>query len=152
MWRRCKQPSPFHKPAPVRYTVNAMQKQKWMTRLQQHLQGRPEIVFAILYGSAAEGERFRDLDIGLFVKRTIVPPAHDFDYAFDLAETLQPLLPVPVDVHVINDAPLIFRYNVSRGVPLLVNDEESFIAFLTRTWDDFFDFQPVAMQYMRDLR
>jgi len=33
------------------------------------LAGRPEILFAILYGSAATEDRFRDLDIGIFVDR-----------------------------------------------------------------------------------
>ena len=46
------------------------------------------------------------------------PPAADIDYAFDLADALESAVPQQVDVRVINDAPLGFRYNVSRGIPL----------------------------------
>ena len=116
------------------------------------LQNRPEILFAILYGSAAEDRPFRDLDIGLFVDRASVPASAELGYAFALADELEQVAPHPVDVRVINDAPLPFRYNVSRGIPLIVNNKEVFTRFLERTWDEFLDFQPVAMQYLRELR
>ncbi|MFB0536095.1 MAG: nucleotidyltransferase domain-containing protein [Anaerolineae bacterium] len=116
------------------------------------LQDRPEILFAILYGSAAEGRPFQDLDIGLFVDRASVPVSAELDYAFALADELERVAPHPVDVRVINDAPLPFRYNVSRGIPLLVHDKEVFARFLERTWDEFLDFQPVAMQYLEELQ
>ena len=41
--------------------------------LVQHLAWRPEIVFAVLYGSASEGETFRDLDVGIMLDRAQVP-------------------------------------------------------------------------------
>lgn len=116
------------------------------------LQDRPEILFAILYGSAAEGLPFRDLDIGLFVDRVSVPASAELDYAFALADELEQAASHPIDVRVINDAPLPFRYNVSRGIPLMVNDKEVFARFLERTWDEFLDFQPVAMQYLKELQ
>jgi predicted nucleotidyltransferase len=116
------------------------------------LQDRPEILFALLYGSAAEGLAFQDLDIGLFVDRASVPASAELDYAFALADELEQVALHPVDVRVINDAPLPFRYNVSRGIPLMVNDKEAFAHFLERTWDEFLDFQPVAMQYLQELQ
>ncbi|MHC4745489.1 MAG: nucleotidyltransferase domain-containing protein [Planctomycetota bacterium] len=115
------------------------------------LKDRPEILFAILYGSAAEGESFRDLDIGLFVDRAIVPESAEWDYAFTLADELERVVPYPVDVRVINNAPLTFRYNVSRGKVLVANNEPGLFHFLERTWDEFLDFQPVAMQYLKEI-
>lgn len=119
--------------------------------LAARLATHPEIRFAMLYGSAAEGGTFRDLDIGLFVDRTQVSAEADLDYAFALADELAAIVPFPVDVRVINDAPLPFRYNVSRGIPLMVKDEECFYTFLERTWDEYLDFQPILLQYLRDL-
>jgi predicted nucleotidyltransferase len=116
------------------------------------LQNRPEILFAILYGSAAEGLPFRDLDIALFVDRASVPASAELDYAFALADELEQVASHPVDVRVINDAPLPFRYNVSRGIPLMFNDKEVFALLLERTWDEFLDFQPVAMKYLKELQ
>jgi predicted nucleotidyltransferase len=120
-------------------------------RLVGCLRDRPEIKFAILYGSAAEGRTFRDLDIAVWVERARLPVSAEFDSAFALADELESVVAHRVDVRVINDAPLAFRYNVSRGIPLLVNDDAAFTHFLERTWDEFLDFQPLAMQYLRDL-
>jgi hypothetical protein len=119
--------------------------------LIQRLSGRSEIRFAVLYGSAAEGRPFRDLDVGIFVDRAIVSPTADLDYAFELADELENAVLYSVDVRVINDAPLGFRYNVSRGIALIVNDREALARFLERTWDEYLDFQPVAMQYLKEL-
>jgi len=119
--------------------------------LASQLRDRPEILFGLLYGSAAEGHPFQDLDVGVYVDRARVPPDLDVDYGFSLAEELNRRLPYPVDVRVMNDAPLAFRYNVSCGTPLIVNDREAFLGFLERTWDEYLDFQPIAMQYLKEL-
>jgi len=119
--------------------------------LVQHLAGRPEILFAVLYGSASEGETFRDLDVGIMLDRAQVPANSDLNYAFSLSESLQRVLRFPVDVCALNDAPLPFRYNVSRGIPLVVRDWEAWFAFRERTWDEYLDFQPVAMAYLREM-
>lgn len=119
--------------------------------MAQRLADWPGIVFAVLYGSAVDRENYRDLDVGVWVDRAVVPPSRDIDYAFGLIDVLEPLSPVPVDVRVVNDAPLPFRYNVSRGQALVVNDPTVWYEFLERTWDEWWDFEPVAMQYLRDL-
>ena len=90
--------------------------------LARLLPGRPEILFAVLYGSAAAGQPFRDLDIGLFADRARVPPAADIDYASDLADALEAVVLQRVDVRVINDAPPGFRRDVSRGIPAKLRD------------------------------
>ena len=119
--------------------------------LRGHLEDHAEIVFAVLYGSAAEARPFRDLDVAVFVDRDRVLSAEDIDYAFDLADALEAVAPHPVDVRVINDAPLGFRYNVSRGIPLVVHDAEAYARFLERAWDEFLDFQPVALRYLKEM-
>lgn len=84
-------------------------------QLASQLALHPEILFAVLYGSAAEGGPFRDLDVGLFVDRSLVPSLKDWDFAFELAADLEAAVPYPVDVRVINDAALPFCYSVSGG-------------------------------------
>ena len=120
-------------------------------RISHTLKGRLEIRFALLYGSAAEGQPFRDLDIGIWVDRVLVPTTQDLDYAFVIATDLDKTMSCRTDVRVINNAPLPFRYNVSCGIPLIINDRQAYFSFLERTWDDFLDFRPVAMAYLKDL-
>jgi len=57
-----------------------------------------------------------------------------------------------VNMRVINDAPLAFRHNVSRGEELFVNDFEALARFRESVRDEYFDFQPIASQYLRDKR
>jgi uncharacterized protein len=119
--------------------------------LGERLSQRKEILFAILYGSAIEGGTFRDLDIGVFLDRVLASEVADWELAGDLADELSRAVSLPVDVQVLNEATLPFRYNVSRGAPLAVRDAEALAFFLERTWDDFLDFRPVAMQYLKEL-
>lgn len=48
---------------------------------------------------------FNDLDIAVWVDRTMVPADSDLDFAFALADELEALVPYSVDVRVVNDAP-----------------------------------------------
>jgi uncharacterized protein len=116
------------------------------------LAGREEVLFAILYGSAVTEARYRDFDVAVFVRRDVVPRDAEFDFVFALADELEQVVPLPVDVRVVNDAPLPFRFNVSRGAPLFIRDEELYYAFVERAWDEWLDFEPVANQYLRDMR
>ena len=120
--------------------------------LAAHLRGRPEVLFAILYGSAGEGRDFRDLDVAVWVDRARVTVEAELRYTFDLTDDLEKAVAYPVDVRVINDAPLPFRYNVTRGRRLVARDEEAYYDFLERTRLAWWDFEPVAMAYLRELR
>jgi hypothetical protein len=51
-----------------------------------------------------------------------------------------------VDVRVLNDAPLGFRYHALQGRPLVTRDDELLDELRARTWDDYLDFQPFARQ------
>lgn len=121
-------------------------------KLVAYLETQPEIIFAMLYGSAAETDGpFNDVDIGLMVDEKMVDIKKPLMYCFNLANKLETIIPYPVDVRVINQAPLGFCYNVSRGIPLVVNEENAFYTFLERTWDNYFDFKPVMIKYLKDL-
>lgn len=118
--------------------------------LADSLAEQPGLVFAILYGSAVEHDRFRDLDVAVFVDRAEVPPEADLEYAFALADALEARVPYPVDVRIVNDAPLPFRYNVTKGVVLVAHDEVALADFRERTWDMYLDFQPFVHAYFRE--
>ncbi len=120
--------------------------------LTARLKGRPEILFAILYGSASEGGAFRDLDVAVWVDRAVVSAETELAYGFDLADDLEKTVSFPVDVRVINDAPLPYRYNVSRGQRLIAHDEEAYYTFIERTRMAWWDFEPVAMAYLREMK
>lgn len=122
-----------------------------LTRLADALMSVDGLIAAVLYGSAAEGLPFRDLDIALLVDREVWPAREDWERESQLADQLASLSPFPVDVRVVNDAPPGFCYHVTLGRPLLIRDEEAYAEFVERTWDLYFDFAPFVRQYFEEV-
>jgi len=119
-------------------------------RLQRELDARPEIVLALLHGSFPEGGTYRDIDVALWLDPIRLSREERFRYAVDLSVQLHLQMASPIDVRVLNDAPLAFRYHALQGRLLVVRDETFLDELRARTWDDYFDFQPFARQYLRE--
>ncbi|MGQ9631107.1 MAG: hypothetical protein ACUVXI_12495 [bacterium] len=61
-------------------------------------------------------------------------------------------LRIPVDVRVLNFAPLSFRYSVIRaGVPIFVRDDDARVDFEVLTLAKYFDFEPFRRMYLREI-
>ena len=118
--------------------------------LQRELEVRPEVVLALLHGSFSKGGAYRDIDVAVWLDPERLSPDERFRYALDLSVHLHLQLGNPIDVRVLNDAPLAFRYHALQGSPLMVRDERFLDDLRARTWDDYLDFQPFARQYLRE--
>ncbi len=118
--------------------------------MREILETRREIVFAYLHGSFERGEPSRDIDVAVWLDCSSTPTSGLDQYAIDLATTLQAALKEPVDVQVLNRAPLAFRYHALRGTPILVRDWDALDDLRARTWDEYFDFLPLAREYLRE--
>ena len=127
------------------------EREKVIAALRRQLAGRPEVLFAYLHGSFLEGGPYRDLDIAVFVHPQQIEAARWRTYEGDLAVELQLMLGQPVDVRLLNDAPLAFRYHATGGLPLVSRDPEARDEFRARTWDMYFDFLPFARRYLREV-
>ena len=112
--------------------------------LRRELVARPEVVLALLHGSFSKGGAFAGIQ-----QRTFSGLDDRFRYALDLSVHLQLQLGSPIDVRVLNDASLAFRYHALQGRPLLTRDDEFLDELRARTWDDYLDFQPFAREYLR---
>ena len=119
--------------------------------LTERLAGLSEIRAAFFHGSAERGEPFRDLDIAVLVDRERISAGDDLRYGAGLSDELSRASGYPVDVKVVNDAPPAFRDRVSRGSVLTCRSSAEVVRFKERAWDDWFDFRPVAMAYLRDM-
>ena len=119
-------------------------------RLQRELDARSEIALALLHGSFPKGGTYRDIDVAVWLNPASISRDERFRYALDLSVQLHLHLGCPIDVRVLNDAPLAFRYHALQGRPLVVRDETFLDELRARTWDDYLDFQPFARQYLRE--
>jgi uncharacterized protein len=120
------------------------------SRLARDLDARPEILLAVLHGSFARGEAFRDIDVVVWLDPARLSKDERFRFALDLSVELRLTLAHPVDVRVLNDAPLGFRYHALAGAALVVRDEEFLAELRARIWDEYLDFQPFARRYLRE--
>ncbi|HSF06083.1 MAG TPA: nucleotidyltransferase domain-containing protein [Methylomirabilota bacterium] len=120
------------------------------SRLGRDLNTRPEILLALVHGSFLRGDTFRDIDVVVWLEPARLSKAERFRFALDLSVQLRLTLGYPVDVRVLNDAPLGFRYHALAGSPLVVRDEGFLADLRARTWDEYLDFQPFARRYLRE--
>lgn len=119
--------------------------------IRRCLEERREILWAYLHGSFIAGGPYRDVDVAVWMDPTQVPFQEWRRYELDLSVILHQGIHLSVDVRVLNDAPLAFRYHALRGELLLVRDRERLDEVRARTWDDYFDFLPFARRYLREV-
>jgi uncharacterized protein len=118
------------------------------SRIADLLRTRGDVVAAYLFGSTARGQSRAgsDVDIAVLFEP---PPVHTLDGPrLSLEGALERDLGVPVDLVVLNDAPVDVRARVLRDGRLLVDrDRAARIRFEVRTRNEAFDLQPVLDRY-----
>lgn len=104
-----------------------------------------DIVFAYLHGSFVEGADFRDIDIALFVKESVNKLEIETTLSYELTEKTG----YPVEVKVVNDAPVAFQMAVlKKGVLLLSRSEDirtDFIEKIGRRYREYVHFRNIIL-------
>ncbi len=129
-------------------TLTPEEREAIIETLRQKLQKRPEIVFAYLLGSFAEGLPFRDIDIAIWVEGANREQA--WDYEAQIATELTRLLGIEVDVRLLNFAPLGFRLNAVNSILLFSRDDEFRLDFVEQVSRAYMDFSWLARQMLKD--
>ncbi len=109
----------------------------------------PEVSFAYVHGSFAKGGRFRDIDVAIFLGRVPASPLKcELEMEAGLSEVADRL---PVDVRILNAAPLSFKYQVIKGgMPLLVRNDDERADFVEGTLAQYFDFSYHRTNYLKE--
>lgn len=98
------------------------------TRLAENC---PEIVFALLHGSAAHGSAGprSDVDLALYLNR---PPS--FDLYQRVSAVVEQLVPhAEPDIGVLNDADVVYRFEALKGKLLFARNPETYASFYSLT-------------------
>lgn len=117
----------------------------------QVLAACPEVVLAFLFGSFLDEPWFRDVDFGVVVDPSRVPPEAEFDLAARLAADLELRLHLPVDVVILNRAPVALRHRAVQGQVLVNKDPELCDRLRETTWREYADLEPFLRATVRDL-
>ena len=126
------------------------EKQRLRNLLALRLEEKEEILFAYVYGSFVQGP-FRDIDIGIFLQADSSGAAAPLRYEMALEQELEDALGVPIDVRVLNAAPLPFAYSVLQtGEVLVSRDEKARCDFVCRIYTHYHDFAYYRERYRRE--
>ncbi|MBH0178680.1 MAG: nucleotidyltransferase domain-containing protein [Nitrospira sp.] len=118
------------------HTIPPEQREDVLAKLRVELARVSGLRFVYLYGSALESDRVHDVDVGIFLDDSM--DALQMNMMDALSVTLSAAVGVPVDIRMLNAAPLPFLYHVLRGKLVLCRDE----TFLTDMLED------VARRYL----
>ncbi len=127
--------------------------------LAAHLSRHPEILFAYAHGSLVDGVPiYRDVDVAVYVDPAWAQGRDLFAYEMDLAVRLtvdlhrEIGLRVPVDIQILNRAPLLFRMHVIRdGRLLFARDEAALADFVEATARHHMDMESLLRVYRESL-
>lgn len=137
---------------PKFYQMSPVEKQQIVEIIINALKPREEIKFAFIYGSFydPQGDNlpFRDIDVGVYTQGINEKTA--VYYEFDLSEQLSTLVKMPVDVRVINFAPLTFQFHVVRGQLIIDNDEDPRCEFMEHVARHYLDMKPLYIRAIKE--
>lgn len=120
------------------HRLDTEDRDRLVARVGSELAGRPDVRFAVVFGSVLDVQGFRDVDVGIWTAESASPQV-DVELAASLSQTLD----VPVDVRRLNDAPVPFLFHALRGRVVSVRDERFLADLMERTARDYHDRAPL---------
>ena len=131
-------------------------REKVLKVLREALEKEQGLCAAYVHGSFVEGGLFRDIiDVALYYHPT--PEFNLLDRELDMEVALEETLieaglRMLVDVRIINQAPLSFRYRVIKdGELLLARDDDRCVDFEVLTLSQYFEFAPFRTAYLKEI-
>ena len=107
--------------------ISLQKKNSIIKNIIDYFSKRDDVVFAYIYGSFVLEKYFRDIDIGLYTKKTVKEVYLESDISYDLFS----ITDYQVDVKIINGAPVNFQMTLlQKGILLFCNDENKRTDFI----------------------
>jgi len=122
--------------------MNGEERHRIQQGLAAELASDRRVAFAYLYGSFVESEPFHDIDVGVYLEN--VQADRLTAAALDLAQRLSDSARIPVDVRVLNVAPVSFLYHVLRGQLVFCRDDAVLTEVMERTVSRYLDIAPLV--------
>lgn len=138
---------------PKLYTVSQARKCRIEKTIIKLLSTKEEARFSFLFGSFNDDTEenplpFHDVDVGVFLKG--LDKKESVYYTLDLSEELSISTAVPVDVRVLNYAPVTFLFHVVRGKLIIDKDEEDRGDFMKHVVRHYLDMEPLFHRAIKE--
>jgi predicted nucleotidyltransferase len=133
---------------PPLYSLSGQQQARLIQELADELSRQPAVIFAYLHGSALDGEAVHDVDIGVYLGESESGQAAAI--VDMLAGRLNRVLGLPIDLSVLNRAPLTFLYHVLRGRLLCSRNDDLLASMLEDVARRYLDLAPLLRQATKE--
>ncbi len=130
--------------------VSSTEKKEIIRTISDILMAKEYIIFAYIFGSFTSEDIFEDIDVGIFVsgERLQSPIKLELETENELEDSIR----IPVDVRIINNAPLSFVYNIlKRNIVIMDKDKSLRADFEGLIYKKYFDFQHLRREYLREI-
>lgn len=122
------------------------EKEKIKKNLIKIIQNKEEVIFAYLHGRFLING-FNDIDLAFFVNGI----DDILDYEISVSLEIEKQIHFPIDVKVLNPAPLGFKYEVTKGELLFSRNEDMRTDYIEKVWYQYLDFKPVEKEILMDM-
>jgi predicted nucleotidyltransferase len=110
---------------------------------------KQEIAAAYLFGSFIKSEFFADIDLGVITNMDLNSP---LKFELGLEARLEDLINYPVDLRILNHAPLSFCQNVIRHGKVIIDKDPNLRAeFTGKVLKQYFDFSIFRKRYLNEV-
>lgn len=128
------------------YNLTDSEKEKIKKEISYLLKKKEDILFSYTHGSFLEGD-FRDIDIAIYLR----DKDKALQYELKMEREIEDVIDFPVDVRILNHAPLSFRFNVIKnGVLLFSRDEKIRCDFESLSIVEYHDFDFLRNIYRKE--
>jgi predicted nucleotidyltransferase len=122
------------------YQRSAEERSRIVDALTAALAHEPTVDFAYLHGSFLDDLPFHDIDVAVMLTAEAASDATSA--ALALGDRLERIIDHPIDVRLLNRAPLPFQFKAARGRLLVCRDEERVANFVEYLLPRYFDLAP----------
>ena len=130
------------------FQLGPKEKRQFKKNLVEILRACEGVEFAYLYGSFTEDLAFHDVDVGVYLAE--IEKSETTRQAINLAQMLSIRLKMPIDVRILNFAPVSFLYHVIRGDLIVAKNDMLHSRVVERTVQKYLDLKPIILKTIKE--
>jgi hypothetical protein len=133
-----------------KHALKPDQREKLVNTISAYLENNfKEITAAYLYGSFAANLLFSDIDLGILTRTNV---ERTLDFELKIETSIEKIVKYPVDVRVLNRAPLSFCQNVIRHRKVILDKNPNLRAdFEGQILKQYFDVAYFQRRYLQEV-